>query len=99
MGKRILLVEDDDVARANYADLLADEGFEVEAVADRRSALARAKVSLPDIALLDVGSLSVHPPRSRINSSSASCNSPCTFKNRRGTANAAPRSAGEILFR
>lgn len=54
MQKRVIFVEDDDVIRDNYTELLTDEGFIVEAFSDQHSALARARESLPDIALLDI---------------------------------------------
>lgn len=54
MVKRIALVEDDDVIRANYADLLQQAGFEVAAVADKSSAMAAFDRELPDIALIDI---------------------------------------------
>ena len=54
MQKQMLFVEDDDVIRENYTELLADEGFEVSSFADRHSAINHARNSLPDIALLDI---------------------------------------------
>jgi two-component system OmpR family response regulator len=54
MRKRVLFVEDNDIVRQNYAELLTDEGFEVEAFPDRQAAFERAKESLPDLALLDI---------------------------------------------
>ncbi len=54
MSPRILFVEDDPVIRENYADALEEEGFVVEAYADRPSALLRIKEQLPDLALLDI---------------------------------------------
>lgn len=55
MAKKIALVEDDPVIRQNYLELLAEEGFEVEGLADRRGALARFREVLPDLVLLDIG--------------------------------------------
>ena len=54
MQKHILLVEDDDVIRENYSELLTDEGFDVAAFADRQSAMHYAQTRLPDLALLDI---------------------------------------------
>lgn len=54
MHKNMLLVEDDDVIRDNYTELLADEGFNVTAFADRQSAMNYAQNSPPDLALLDI---------------------------------------------
>lgn len=54
MNKRIMFVEDDAVVRNNYAELLSDEGFDIEAFADQQSALDRANQELPDLALLDI---------------------------------------------
>lgn len=51
---RIGFVEDDDVIRENYTEVLESYGFRVEAFADRASAMARFEESLPDLALLDV---------------------------------------------
>ena len=54
MRKRVFFVEDDDVIRENYAELLADAGFEIEAFGDHHAALACAQESIPDLALLDI---------------------------------------------
>ena len=51
---RIILVEDDDILRQNYTELLTDEGFEVEAFADRNSFTTRIEQALPDLVLLDI---------------------------------------------
>jgi len=40
MRRRIAIVEDDAVIRANYADVLGRHGYEVAAFADRATALA-----------------------------------------------------------
>jgi two-component system OmpR family response regulator len=55
MSKRIALVEDDPVIRANYQDALRKHGFEVAAYAGRPDALAAFKLRLPDLALIDIG--------------------------------------------
>ena len=51
MIKQVALVEDDDVIRANYADLLRQAGFVVATYADKASALAAFARALPDVAL------------------------------------------------
>jgi two-component system OmpR family response regulator len=51
---RILLVEDDDLLRENFAELLRDESFEVETCADRAGALRAFDRPLPDLAILDL---------------------------------------------
>jgi two-component system OmpR family response regulator len=54
MGKRIMLVEDDDVIRENFSDILADEGFEVNAFGNQHDAIAYCSMILPDVVLLDI---------------------------------------------
>ena len=54
MLKKIVLVEDDDVIRENYAELLTDEGFEVKAFSNKKDAMACFRQGLPDIAILDI---------------------------------------------
>ena len=55
MRRRIAIVEDDPVIRANYADVLKKHGYEVAAYRDRGEALAALQLRLPDLALLDIG--------------------------------------------
>ena len=55
MRRRIAIVEDDAVIRANYVDVLTRHGYEVSAYADRTAALAALRSRLPDLALLDIG--------------------------------------------
>ena len=55
MRRRIAIVEDDPVIRANYGDVLEKHGYEVTAYGDRRSALAALRGRLPDLVLLDIG--------------------------------------------
>jgi len=55
MTIHIGFVEDDDVIRENYTEILTDEGFNVTAFADRHAALKQFKMTLPDIVILDVG--------------------------------------------
>jgi len=54
MKKRLALVEDDDVLRANYRDLLSQAGFEVATFADKEAALDAFAVAVPDVALVDI---------------------------------------------
>ncbi len=52
---KIALVEDDEIIRNNYSEILTDEGFEVVVFSNRQEAMNYFKTALPDIALLDVG--------------------------------------------
>lgn len=54
MQRRIAYVEDDDVIRGNYSEMLRDEGFDVEAYSGKQDAIAAFQRQLPDLALLDV---------------------------------------------
>ena len=54
MRRKIVLVEDDNVIRENYAELLSDEGFKVMAYGNREDAMAYFSQGLPDIAILDI---------------------------------------------
>lgn len=54
MAPKITLVEDDEILRDNFSDLLRSEGFEVQTFADRDSAKEGFLRELPDIALLDI---------------------------------------------
>jgi DNA-binding NtrC family response regulator len=51
---RILVVDDDDVARRALEKLLRAEGFATVAAADGEAALAEAKRALPDVVLTDL---------------------------------------------
>ncbi|MCX7961867.1 MAG: proteobacterial dedicated sortase system response regulator [Burkholderiales bacterium] len=53
--RRIAIVEDDPVLRANYAEALARHGFEVHAYGSRAEALAAMRARLPDLAIIDIG--------------------------------------------
>lgn len=55
MSIKIALVEDDEIIRNNYSEILADEGFEVVVFSNRQEAMGYFQTSLPDIAVLDVG--------------------------------------------
>jgi signal transduction histidine kinase len=54
-GTKILVVEDHADSRAMLAEMLAFEGYEVTAVADGAEALETARVSPPDVAIVDIG--------------------------------------------
>lgn len=53
MQKNTLLVDDDEVMRSNYTELLSGQGFRVAAFGDFQSAMHYAHNTQPDLALLD----------------------------------------------
>jgi two-component system OmpR family response regulator len=53
--KRIAIVEDEPAIRANYADALRRQGYEVAAYANRVDAIDAFRTRLPDLALVDIG--------------------------------------------
>src|SRR5947207_1459280 len=55
MSRRIAIVEDEPAIRANYADVLRRQGYEVAAYAKRDEALTAFRTRLPDLALVDIG--------------------------------------------
>ena len=55
MGRRIAIVEDEAAIRANYAEALARQGYEVAAYASRPEALAAFRNRLPELAVIDIG--------------------------------------------
>src|SRR5438132_9226337 len=55
MSRRIAIVEDEPVIRANYADVLKRQGYEVAAYAGRNEALTAFGTRLPDLAVIDIG--------------------------------------------
>jgi two-component system OmpR family response regulator len=55
MSRRIAIVEDDPVIRANYAEALRKHGFEVSAYGARAEVLAAMRTRLPDLAVIDIG--------------------------------------------
>ena len=55
MGIKIVLVEDDEIIRDNYSEILAEEGFEIAVFGNRQEAMCFFQTFLPDIAILDVG--------------------------------------------
>ena len=55
MGRSIAIVEDEPAIRANYADALRRQGYEVAAYANRREAMTGVQTRLPDLAIIDIG--------------------------------------------
>ena len=55
MSQRIAVVEDDPAIRANYADLLRGQGYDVVVHADRKGAMQAFRTRLPDLAVVDIG--------------------------------------------
>lgn len=55
MNIQVALVEDDEIIRDNYAEILSDEGFKVIVFSNRHEAMEHFQTALPDIAILDVG--------------------------------------------
>lgn len=54
MSARILFVEDDQVLRENYTEVLEEEGFTVHACEDRPTAIELFKSKRPDLVILDI---------------------------------------------
>lgn len=54
MAKRILVVEDNDLNRKLFCDLLKANGFEVEPVADGREAIEKARLFVPNLVVMDI---------------------------------------------
>lgn len=54
MAKRILVVEDNDLNRKLFCDLLKANGFAVEGVADGRDALDRTRGFVPNLVIMDI---------------------------------------------
>ena len=54
MAKRILVVEDNDLNRKLFCDVLRANGFEVEPVADGAQALDTARKLSPDLVIMDI---------------------------------------------
>jgi two-component system OmpR family response regulator len=55
MGRRIAIVEDEAAIRANYAEALTRQGYEVAAYAGRAEAMAAFRSRLPELAIIDIG--------------------------------------------
>lgn len=54
MPKTVLIVEDDDLNRRLFDDILSFEGYATRTAADGASALAAAREARPDLILLDI---------------------------------------------
>ncbi len=54
MAKRILVVEDNDLNRKLFCDVLKAKGYEVVPVADGQNALATARRFAPDLVIMDI---------------------------------------------
>lgn len=54
MAKRILVVEDNDLNRRLFCDVLKSQGFAVEPVADGKDALERARDFVPNLIIMDI---------------------------------------------
>ncbi len=54
MAKRILVVEDNDLNRKLFCDLLRAKGFAVEPLADGQAVIARAHAFTPDLVIMDI---------------------------------------------
>ncbi len=53
--KRIAIVEDEVAIRENYKEVLEQQGYSVQAYANRPHALAAFTTRLPDLAIIDIG--------------------------------------------
>ncbi|MEM7780293.1 MAG: response regulator [Pseudomonadota bacterium] len=54
MSKRIMVVEDNDLNRRLFCDVLKANGFDVDPVADGHSVLDTARGSSPDLIIMDI---------------------------------------------
>ncbi|MBV7258389.1 response regulator [Erythrobacter crassostreae] len=54
MAKRIMVVEDNDLNRKLFCDVLKANGFEVEPIADGESVLETARSITPDLIIMDI---------------------------------------------
>ncbi len=54
MAKRILVVEDNDLNRKLFCDVLRASGFEIEPVADGELVLNAARAFDPDLVIMDI---------------------------------------------
>ncbi|MCH1918857.1 proteobacterial dedicated sortase system response regulator [Shewanella sp. A3A] len=53
--KRIAIVEDEAAIRENYKDVLQNQGYSVQAYANRQQAMQAFNTRLPDLAIIDIG--------------------------------------------
>jgi two-component system cell cycle response regulator DivK len=54
MAKRILVVEDNDLNRKLFCDVLKSQGYAVEPVSDGRDALDKAHSFVPNLIIMDI---------------------------------------------
>ena len=54
MAKRVLVVEDNDLNRKLFCDLLSAHGFHVEPLADGREVVSTARSFLPGLIIMDI---------------------------------------------
>ncbi len=54
MAKRILVVEDNDLNRKLFCDVLKSQGYAVEPCADGMEALAKARDFVPNLIIMDI---------------------------------------------
>ena len=54
MAKRILVVEDNDLNRKPFCDVLKSQGFVTEPVGDGRDALDKARAFAPNLIIMDI---------------------------------------------
>lgn len=54
MAKRILVVEDNDLNRKLFCDVLRSQGYAVEPCADGHEALPRAREFVPNLIIMDI---------------------------------------------
>lgn len=54
MAKRILVVEDNDLNRKLFCDVLRSQGFAVEPCADGNEVLSRARDFVPNLVIMDI---------------------------------------------
>tara|TARA_B100000686_G_scaffold198470_1_gene205312 strand:- start:941 stop:1648 length:708 start_codon:yes stop_codon:yes gene_type:complete len=55
MSRRIAIVEDEAAIRENYADVLRNQGYEVQTYANRKDAISAFNIRLPNLAIIDIG--------------------------------------------
>jgi two-component system, OmpR family, response regulator len=55
MGKHIAIVEDEPAIRENYADAFRRQGYKVSSYSSRHEAIAKFRIRLPDLVLIDIG--------------------------------------------
>ncbi|WP_298335915.1 response regulator [uncultured Erythrobacter sp.] len=54
MTKRIMVVEDNDLNRKLFCDVLKAQGYEVDPIADGNDVLATARQTCPDLIIMDI---------------------------------------------